>query len=238
MHRKLSAVSLVTGFALALACGSGPADLASLKRGYAPGLPVHDPMVGHGEHVVPPDEARMGLTVQVGDVSLEKAGERARAELDALVEAVGEVETCAVVARGYDPPAWSDGLDLWVAVVSVDGVVDLRGASDVPTRMQRLDACRNVLLGRAAEEAPQGSHRKLALGAPQLVVERPERELPVLLARRAEQLGQLASAPGGLHPEDLRCVPKGVVVGERSLSGVVLRLDQECRVEKVAATEG
>ena len=50
-------------------------------------------------------------------------------------------------------------------------------------------------------------------------------------AKRLAAVAEVPAAPQ-LHPEDYRCVPTGgVAIGARTLEGVVLNLDLQCRVE-------
>jgi len=215
---------------VALACGSGPSsatDFSVRGKSYAPGPGLHDPAARQGLLVVAPDRARLPVSVRVGEPSAQEAAEKARAELEQLRVALTDTPTCAVRAHDYDPPS-SDG-ELWWATMVMEVEVDLTGLTDALARMDRLDACRGVVLAAALVEAPKGHERAMSVGGHRLIVDDPGAHLPALLATRGQQLAALG-APGALHPEDYRCVPKGVSVAGEAMAGVMLSLDQECRV--------
>jgi hypothetical protein len=224
----LFSVLLVTLVA-ALACGSGPSSATdfAVRKSYSPGPGLHDPAARQGQLVVAPDRARLPLAVRVGEPSAQEAADKARAELEQLRVALTDTPPCTLRAHDYEPPS-SDG-DLWWASMQMEVEVDLTGLTDALARMDRLDACRGVVLAAAAVEAPKGHERSMSVGAHRLIVDDPGSHLSALLSTRGQELAALG-APGALHPEDYRCVPKGVSVTGEAMAGVTLSLDQECRV--------
>jgi hypothetical protein len=236
-HIPLVSVAVISGLSL-LACGGGPIG-STLRGGKSWSPSPQDPSLLHAQFHVPPDRSLLPITVWASAPSPGDAAAQVRADLDALAVALTDATGCSLQVHGYDPPGRNDSdSDSWVATTQAVLDVDLTGLSDARARMDRIDSCRGLLLPRTTygEEDVSGTDRThdLTLFDGALYVDAPEKHLPALLERRARALSTVADRTGApqLHPEDYRCVPTGgVTVGARTLEGVVLTLDVQCRVD-------
>jgi len=235
VHARWStlSVALLTAGAM-LACGSGPLSGVSSYRGKTQAPPSHDPTTLHGAYVVAPDRTLSAVSVTARSPDAQQAADQVRDDWKALEVAVSDLPHCALRAERYRSPLPADG-GFWT---ELSGTLDadLTGATDVMERMARIDACRGPVLAQMTfdEVAVDGTerHRKSTIGEAVVVVDEPTGHLGALLARHSTRLAAVSvpSAPQ-LHPDDLRCAPRGTVtVGTRSVGGVVLTLDVDCRV--------
>lgn len=219
MRATVGLISVASG----LACAGAPGERVteqvlgdaaySLGRGsgWAPPA-VPDPAA----YRVAPDRGLVAVAVRAQDDDPAQAAALVGATMERLTAALPA--GCTLRATDYAPP--------------IDGVATLSATLDVafpdpafPARIDHLDACLAAL-----RVDPQGV--QLAVGAPVWTVDHPEAHFAALAERltRAQTAAASIIAPG-VHPGDRRCVPSGeVLVGERRLDGVELRLDVTCAV--------
>ncbi len=230
----LVSVAVITGLTM-LACGSGPIESYSRKGSWSP--TVNDPTTLHGRYTVPPDRSLHSVIVAGIAPDPAAAAAQVREDIEALKTAVSDAP-CTIGVRTYAPPVGSYR-DSWRASANLVLDIDLTDAGDVLARMDRIDACRAALLPKTTdgnEDVNGDREHQITLHGGALEVDAPEAHLQALLGRRAAQLSAVAEVPNApqLHPEDYRCVPTGIVsLGDRTLEGVVLTLDLQCRVQVV-----
>lgn len=234
------------GVVAAYACGSGPgleSDIGSYSstnwRSQAePGTAGDYPRLDHAV-VVPPDRAVMRIDIHVTDASADAAAKALRSETDRALGAA--TATCTTTWVDYSPPQRRDD-DAWVAQSELRVDALLTDATDLSDRAGRLDAC----VSATDPILTWGKPRKLSddgqvwavRSAPLLVVDAPEAHIDALLAKASQQLKRVSSGDG-LHPEDLRCTPTGLITqGSTRLSGVELVMELECELVRPEVDEG
>ncbi len=175
--------------------------------------------------VVPPDHAVQPISVSAEGDTFEQAAAELRGRLAQIESDAGKA--CAVQAVAYDAPRH---FSKWHAGGQLLALVDLRGANDVRSRMERIDAC----LGKLKLESRVGHKLSAPVSGAALYVrvDDPQQHRNRLLKNLQDRLAAVAKldAPQWAAA-DLRCTSTGVVnVTERLLSGVRLELDVRCDV--------
>lgn len=174
--------------------------------------------------VVPPDGARVDVSLSVDGKAFADTGARVREVVASLVSAVEEGEGCAVAWDDY-APAVARGEASFSGRAQLRLQVDFRGLADTAARTIRLDDCSSRVRGLVGDEDV-----RMQLSTPIVTLARPEAHLDALLEQRLAPLRALeerADAP--LHFEPARCRSSGAVrVIDRRMSGVTLGLDFRC----------
>ena len=224
---KTLSASLLSALCVLLACGiAEPGELLSGsdyggERWVAsPPPPEPDAPV----LVVPPDGARVDLTVAVDGKDFDTTASRLRAAVETLTDAISEHEGCTVTWEDYGPPAARGG-GAFAAGAQLRLRVDLQGLVDTTARADRLDDCL-----RRVDAAALGEGVGLQRSAPVITLSRPDAHLGALLEQRLvplRALGELANVPETFEPA--RCHSSGTVsVIDRRLAGVTLGLEFRC----------
>lgn len=220
--------------AMALACGSGPLDIPSVRSSYESGWSVPLPPAPTA-YRVPPDRAWIPVHHSRRAETAPAAGDAAKSDYEAIAAAVNAVEGCtfvllnATIDTGPGETTVQSALGVWV---------DLAGAGDPEARFGRIHACTVPLTTFAADDA--GDTRGFHVGEATPIVDDPEAHYVELADRFVARQQAAAGVTGpGLHPEDRRCVPTGeVTVVSASLAGVELALDVVCRIPTEGAGPG
>lgn len=249
MNRSLASVAPfapVVGLSLGLvlACGglggggrSGSSDSYSDSRDEPLGAGGYAAL--DAAYVVAPDSAVVAVTVEVQRGSPADTSAALTTEFTALEQAVSGQCTAAVL--DVSPPSrWGD--TDWVASAEVRIDADLRGLPGVAERRARIEAClapiEPLLTPEGWNDLKSGAGRRhLRRSDVTLLLDAPESHRDALLKRALTTLTWSAAAGGApqLQPEDVRCVTNGAVeVGAQRLSGLVLTLNMDCRVDGAA----
>lgn len=239
MHTR-AALATVTGLALgfALACGvigSGPDSLVDYRSSaYTPPSGADAYPALDRAYRVPPDRASVAVTLQVREPEAAAAGSQLTSEIAAVTKGAGD--RCTAALQDASPPTPAGSAE-WSASAEVRVDIDLKGLPTVEERRAKIDACLagiDPLVTRDEWKKVAAGERQVQRSAPVLSVDDPTRHRDALLDRARAELTWAAAAAGApqLHPEDLRCVPDGIVhAGDARLSGVVLTLGMTCRVD-------
>lgn len=183
----------------------------------------------HGAISVAPDRALVSLESTVEAITRAAALERVRATAEAL-RTRGEGEGCTTSIWSFGPIAGHGESHTASATLRLD--VDLRGLSTPADRQARIEACLAPLYDLPADTF-EGLH--LRIGEPRVTIDDPSAHRARLLERRFAELRAveaMAGAPAQFRATGLRCTSSGQVsITQRSLSGVRLAVDFQCRPE-------
>lgn len=220
------------GLASTLACGSsdGISSYSSRKSASTadPGSP-EALEAADTAYVVAPDRALLSVRVVGQGDDATQAQAALRSGIDQVL-AAAKRGGCAASIEEYAPTR-PGGWTGWRGQAQLRVEIDLREATDVPSRMAALDACL-LPIAALADRDEDAEGREVSLSAPLFGVDDASSHTAALWARHAERLSRVsvAAAAPQLHPEDLRCVSHGdVSVRARSITGVQLGLDLSCR---------